>query len=284
MSAGQSSSKAKSNNQNSSQFNQNIPAFQSDALTELYGNAKNLYTSNLPNVQALQPEAQKYIGNINQAALPAFQNSLQGGVYGGLDIGNQLSQSLQQSNSNPSNTSKIYADIMGGQGNNYADALKASYLGDANRATDAMLANLDTRAAAAGMSGGSRHGLATSQGLYDINSNLQKNLAQTGYDTFNQDLNNKLNIASQADQNTLARQQLMSDMLGSQQGTINGGLQGAANMQNLALGSFAPTMVPWDSLLNYASVIGAPTVLSNGSSQGSGNSKAFGQSGSAGLT
>ena len=284
MSAGQSSSKAKSNNQNSSQFNQNIPAFQANALSELYGNAKDLYQSNLPDLQALQPQAQNYIGTVNQAALPAFENNLQGGVYGGLGIGDQLTQSLQQSLNNPSNTSQIYADIMGGSGNNYADAMKASYIGDANRATDNMLANLDARAAAAGMSGGARHGVATGQGLYDINSNLQRNLAETGYNTFDKDLANKLNIAGMADQNTLARQQLMSDMLGSQQGTITGGLQGAADMQNLALGSFAPAMVPWDAMLNYASVIGAPTVLSSGSSQGSGKSKAMGQSSSAGLS
>jgi hypothetical protein len=130
------------------------------------------------------------------------------------------------------------------------------------------------------MSGGSRHGIATSQGMYDINSNLQKNLADTGYNTFDKDLANKLNIAQQADQGTLARQQLMSNMLGQQQGVQTGALNAGGQMQNLGMGSMAPTMMPWQNMSNYANSIGSPTVLSSGGS--SGNSSAMGVSGGGG--
>ena len=268
------SSNSSSNQQSS--FNQNIPQFQQDALTNLYNNASDQFGAINTRTNRQIPTVQNYVNTINQNAKSAYNKDLQGGVYGGLNIGNQLSNSLQQSLNSPTNTQKIYGDIMGGNGNNYADAMKASYLGDANRATDNMLSNLDARAAASGMSGGSRHGVATSQGMYDINSNLQKNLAQTGYDTFNQDLNNKLGIAQQADQGTLARQQMMEGMLGQQQGTTTNAINQGGAMQNLGMGTFAPTMIPWQNMSNYSNVIGAPTVLSNGQSSGTSSSKGGG--------
>tara|TARA_B110000503_G_scaffold53746_1_gene86279 strand:+ start:13485 stop:14324 length:840 start_codon:yes stop_codon:yes gene_type:complete len=274
MSGGGSYNQSKAGNQ--SNFNQSIPRWQSDALTKMYGAAANTFGSTGNAINAQTPGVQSYINQTNAAAMPEWKNQLAGGVYQGMDNANALSNSLQQSLSNPTATSQIYGQMMGGQGNNYADAMKASYLGDANRATDNMLANLDSRAAASGMSGGSRHGVATSQGMYDINSNLQKNLAQTGYDTFDKDLANKLNIAQQADQGTLARQQMMSGMLGQQQGVQTGALNAGGQMQNLGMGSMAPTMMPWQNMSNYANSIGSPTVLSSGGS--SGNSSAMGVS------
>jgi len=274
MSGGGSYNQSNANNQ--SNFNQTIPQWQSDALTKMYGAAASTFGNTGSAINAQTPGAQSYIDQTNQAAMPEWENQLAGGVYQGMDNANALSNSLQQSLSSPTNTQNIYGQMMGGNGNNYADAMKASYTDDANRATDNMLANLDSRAAASGMSGGSRHGVATSQGMYDINSNLQKNLAQTGYNTFNQDLNNKLGIASQADSNTLARQQMMSGMLAQQQGVQTGALNAGGQMQNLGMGSFAPTMMPWQNMSNYANSIGSPTVLNSGSS--SGNSSAMGMS------
>ena len=269
-----------SNARNNSQFSQQIPQWQANALTQMYNAAAGTYGNVGNTINQQMGGAQDYINQTNQAAMPEWKNQLAGGVYQGMDNANRLSESLQQSLNAPTNTQSIYAQMMGGQGNNYADAMKASYLGDANRATDNMLANLDARAAASGMSGGSRHGIATSQGMYDINSNLQKNLADTGYNTFDKDLANKLNIAQQADQGTLARQQLMSNMLGQQQGVQTGALNAGGQMQNLGMGSMAPTMMPWQNMSNYANSIGSPTVLSSGGS--SGNSSAMGVSGGGG--
>jgi hypothetical protein len=272
MSGGGNYSQSKANNQSS--FNQTIPKWQEDALTKMYGSAASTFGSTGSAINAQTPGVQSYIDQTKQRAMPEWQNQLNGGVYKGMDNANALSNSLQQSLSNPTATSQIYGQMMGGNGNNYADAMKASYVGDANRATDNMLANLDSRAAASGMSGGSRHGVATSQGMYDINGNLQKNLAATGYNTFDKDLTNKLNIAQQADSGTLARQQMMAGMLGQQQGVQTGALNAGSQMQNLGMGSFAPTMMPWQNMSNYANSIGSPTVLSSGSS--SGNSSAMG--------
>ena len=267
-----SQSKANSN----SMFQQQIPQWQANALTNMYNAAQGQYNTTGQAIQNQTPAAQSYIDQTNAAAMPEWKNQLSGGVYQGMDNATNLTNSLQQSLNSPTNTQNIYGQMMGGNGNNYADAMKASYLGDANRATDNMLANLDSRAAASGMSGGSRHGVATSQGMYDINSNLQKNLADTGYNTFDKDLQQKLNIAQQADSGTLARQQMMSDMLGQQQGVQTGALNAGGQMQNLGMGSMAPTMMPWQNMSNYANSIGSPTVLSSGGS--SGNSSAMGAS------
>ena len=272
MSGGGNYSQSSANNQ--SNFKQTIPKWQSDALTRMYNAAAGTYGSVGNSINQQMGGAQDYINQTNQSAMPEWQNQLNGGVYQGMDNANALSNSLQQSLNSPTNTQSIYSQMMGGNGNNYADAMKAGYTADANRATANMLANLDSRAAASGMSGGSRHGVGTSQGMYDINSNLQNNLAATGYNTFDKDLQQKLNIAQQADSGTLARQQMMAGMLGQQQGVQTGALGQGQNMQNLGMGSFAPGMMPWQNMSNYANSIGSPTVLSSGSS--SGNSSAMG--------
>ena len=277
MSGGGNYSESSANNQ--SNFKQTIPKWQSDALTKMYDAAASTFGNTGNSINQQMGGAQDYINRTNQSAMPEWQNQLNGGVYQGMDNANALSNSLQQSLNSPTNTQSIYSQMMGGNGNNYADAMKAGYTADANRATDNMLANLDSRAAASGMSGGSRHGVGTSQGMYDINSNLQKNLARTGYDTFDKDLQQKLNIAQQADSGTLARQQMMSGMLGAQQGVQTGALGQGQNMQNLGMGSFAPGMMPWQNMSNYANSIGSPTVLSSGGSSGNSNAMGMGAGG-----
>jgi len=150
--------------------------------------------------------------------------------------------------------------------------MKNQYVDDANRATDNMLGNMDARATASGMSGGARHGTAIARGMDDINRNLQRNLAETGYDTIDKDLTRKLGIASQADANNLARfqgnQQLIGDAIAQQQSGMQSGLESGINMQNLGMGSFAPTMQQWDILNAYGGALGGPLTLSGGSQYG----------------
>jgi len=167
---------------------------------------------------------------------------------------------------------------MGGEGNNYADAMKDQYTKDAQRSMDNMNSTLDARAAGSGMSGSSRHGVA--QGIMGrgINDALQKNLAETGYNTFDKDLNRKLQIAGQADSNNLSRQQMMSNMIGQQQGAMQQGLNFGGQMQNMNMGQFSPYMAPWQAMGQYSNAIGRPTILGSGSSKG--KSSGFGASGS----
>jgi len=271
-----SAGKSKAKNSNESSFQQNVWDPQSQALNNLYTQVGQLFGQTNSGMQGQIPGAVNNMQNINQQAMPAWQNQLQGGAYSGLGIGNQLMGSLNQSLNSPTNMQQVNSMIMGGSGNNYADAMKNQYIQDANLAQRNMLSNLDARASAAGMSGGSRHGIATAQGMQDINRNLQSNLAQTGYNTFDKDLDRKLQIAGQADQATLQRQQMMQAMLGGQQQAMQGGLQYGQSMQNLGMGTFAPYMAPWQAAGAYSNAIGAPTVLNSGTGSGSGSSKGLG--------
>jgi hypothetical protein len=256
-----------SNNQ--SQMSQQVNGPQQAALTQMYGSLPSIFAQNQNMANNGQQFAQQYSQGVANAAMPTYQNQLNGGVYQNLGIGNQLMSSLNQSLNSPSAMSQINGMIMGGNGNNYADAMKASYIGDANRTRDNMMNTLDARATGSGMSGGARQGVAEAQGNYDINSNLQHELAKTGYETFDKNLNRQLAIASQADQGTLARQQLMSGMLGQQNAAATGALQGGETMQNLGLGTMAPASAGWGNMQGWANAIGSPTILTSGSSNGS---------------
>lgn len=273
-SAGFQQSKQGSNNV--SQMSQNVDPAQQAALSQMYGALPSIFGQNQAAANQGQQFAQPYSQSVATSAMPAYQSQLNGGVYQDLGIGNQLMSSLNQSQNSPSAMSQMNGMIMGGNGNNYADAMKAGYISDANRARDSMMGTLDARATGSGMSGGARHGVATAQGNYDINSNLQHELARTGYDTFDKDLDRKLQIAGQADQSTLARQQLMAGMLGQQNAATTGAIQGGETVQNLGLGTMAPASAGWGNMQGWANAIGSPTVLSQGGSIGSSFGKNLG--------
>ena len=263
-----SGSKSKSK----SSFQDKVWGGQTGALQDLYGNAQDLFNQTNTGMQGLQPGATQNMQDTYNQVNPAYQEQLQGGAYRDMGLQNQLMGSLNQSMNQPSAMSQINAMTMGGEGNNYADAMKDQYIQDANRAQENMLANTDARAAASGMSGGSRHGIAQGLGMARVNDALQSNLAKTGYDTFDKDLTRKLDIAQQADQGNLARQQMMSGMIGQQNQAQQGAIQGGQNMQNINMGQYAPQMMPWDAMGQYGNVIGRPTILGSGSQSGSSGS------------
>ena len=242
----------------SSNFAQNIG--NQPQYNQLTGAANNLFNKNA----TYDPLAQGAQYATAQGVQGANTKNLNGGVYGGLNIGNQLMGSLQNTLNKPSETSGIYAQMMGGKGNNYADAMKSQYLRDANRAQMQMQGNNALEAAGVGQSGSSREGVANAMGMHDINQNLQRNMAETGYNTFDKDLQNKLAIAQMADQNTFGRQNLMANMLGQQQGAVNQGIGGAQNVQGLYTNA---QNSPWAGLQNYAQAVGGPIVLNSGQSQ-----------------
>lgn len=254
-----------SKSSNDSQFQQEIPWYQQQNQQQFFDQANNWYGQNAGGVQdnfnnwysgtqgGLDQNSISNATGAGASGMGAWNDQLQGGayangqnayegagnafqgagnVYENMGLAKDLSSSLQQSMAGPSNSQEINNMIMGGEGNTYADAMKGQYIQDANRASQNMMGNLDARAAASGMSGGSRHGVATAQGMEDINRNLQNNMARTGFETFDKDLDRKLQIAGAADQNTLARQQMMQGMLGSQQGAQNFNNTGQQNAQN----------------------------------------------------
>lgn len=258
---------------------QNVFGPQAHALGQLYQQLGGLFNTTNAQMQEAIPGAVQANQQITEQMQPVWQDQMQGGAYGGLNIGNQLMNSLNQSQNNPSAMQEINSMIMGGSGNNYADAMRNQYLQDASSAQQSMLANLDARAAASGMSGGSRHGIAAAQGMDNINRNLQSNMANLGYQTFDKDLDRKLAIAQQADQGTLARQNMLQNMLAQEQAARFGGLNFGNQMQASNMGRFAPYMMPWQAAGVYGQGIGAPTVLSSGH----GKAKSVSQSGGGGM-
>jgi hypothetical protein len=193
---------------------------------------------------------------------------------------------------------------MGGKGKNYVDALKNTMQADANFAQNNALNNIDMRASQAGMSGGSRHGIAQSQAIKDINTNLMRDTTNLGYNSFDKDLQNKLNIATQADSNRLGAYQAglnynsglgqmdlqnqqqnqnynsnifgqQQGMLSGQQGAINSGMNAAGALNGMA-GTGA--QIPWQNLNSAADILGGPIILGSGktSSMGQGSSKGGG--------
>jgi hypothetical protein len=202
-----------------------------------------------------------------------WREQMAGGAYGGMDLANRLTSSLEESLGSPTATQEINEMIMGGSGNDYLDAMQESMISDASRTTDMFLGSLDQRAAAAGMSGGSRHGTATAIGLENINRDLQRNMSNLGYETFDKDLQRKLQIAGQADQATLARQQMMQQMLGAQQGAMTGGLTYGQNLVGLGA---QQQMFPWQQLSMLPGIIGQPTLVGSGTMSGSGGSSGKG--------
>ena len=298
-------------------FSQDIYGGQQGALSDLYKQAQGLFSGNQG---ALNQGVNKAVGNtqgVYDKAAPAWNQQLQGGQFSGVNTNalnksyqdqllantsgaaNRLSGSLDKSlntkftPSGQSNQQSIYASMMGGQGNNYADAMKGQYMQDAQRAQEQMLGNLDARTAGTGTMGSTRQQVAQGMGMRDINSNLQGNLARTGYDTFDKDLQNKLSIAQQADTNNFNRENMyMSDRqnaqnlaaqeLAAQRGQITGAQQGmtglnqmgqdvrtgalnnSSNMQNLGMGSLVPLSQQWQGLQNYQQALGGPLVLNKG--------------------
>jgi hypothetical protein len=247
-------------------------------LENMYNQAGNLYNSQFGQQQGMVPGAINYQNQQAQGAANANRGMQQGGVYGGLGIGNQLMSSLQQSQNNPSNMQQVNSMIMGGNGNTSLDAMKGSLEANAARSNQLNSATNSAQAAASGMSGGSRQGVMDSLNQDNTNRNLQATEADLGYKAFDTDLNRKLNIAQQADTNTMGRQQLMSGMLGSQQGAVNQGIQNTGAVQGYGMGQFNAANQPWQGLQNYQNSIGGPNVLNSGNSwnQGSGSQSGSG--------
>jgi len=279
MSGGGSGSVSKSDS--SSSFQEKVWSGQEPYLKNKYGNAEELFDETKGRMDALIPGAIENQQQVFDQSMPNWQNQMQGGAYRDMNLGQNVMRSLNDSMNQPTAMQGINSMIMGGSGNNYADAMRGQYVKDANRSMDNMNANLDARAAGAGMGGSSRHGVAQGIGMRGINDKLQRNMAETGYRTFDKDLDRKLGIAQQADQGTLARQGMMAGMLNKQQGTMNQGLQNGENMQNLGMGQFAPTMMPWEAMEGYDKSIGDPTILGSGSSKG--KSRGYSMSGYGGV-
>ena len=201
---------------------QNVWGEQSPYLQDVYGAGQDAYNNTLGQVNDLTPQVQDQMQQAAQAGMGGFQNQLAGGNIAGLQ--GQVGQ------------------------NNYLDAMKGQVADDANLLKQQNLGSLDARAAASGMSGSSGYRDQVNKAFDNIDQNAQGQMAQLGYDSFNQGIQNQMNVANAMDQN------------------MNQGVQNSALMQQNAMNQFNPAMVGQQVAQNYAGTIGGPTTLSNSSS------------------
>jgi hypothetical protein len=215
-------------------------------------------------------------GIANQMQSP-WQQQMQGGAYQGVNAQDVLGAIQGGMAPQQSNTQFINESIMGGAGNDYVDAMKSQMQSDSYENLMKTMSGLDARAAATGMGGGSRHGIAQGQAIQGSQDALADAQTNLGYQTFDRDLDRKLGIAGQADQANLARYQTgtgnLMNMLAGQQGAMGGGLGFGGQMQQAGLGQFSPYMVPWQMAGQWGNTMGGPTVLSSGNMSGSSSGK-----------
>jgi len=275
---GGSLGKSESESEQGAQFGQNVWAPQGQALQQLYGGLQGLFGQGVDQMQQMQPGAAGQMQDVYQQSMAPWQQQMQGGAFAGMPLQQQYADALQGGG----NEQFINESIMGGAGNNYAQAMKDQMAGDAFDRLGRQFAQSDLRASNAGQPGSSRHGLLQADMTRQAMDRLADQQTNVGFETFDKDLERKMGIAQRADQFDLGRLQSAGGMLGAQQGAMAGGLGMGQGMQNLGMGQFAPSMAPWQMAGQYASGIGRPTVLGSGQSSGSSDAKGFGLSGGVG--
>ena len=265
----------------SSSSSQNVMSQQIPYLEQLWGMA----TGNVG-----QNDYQSQIGGAAQNSsdllnsLFGSQSQLQqqqagGGAYGDSQ---QYIDKMMSMMGQPSQTGQMYNSIVGGEGNSYVDPLIKQLQGDSaqNLATMQNANSMD--ATMAGQSGSSRQAMQNammgSQSSRDL-ATQEAALRQGAYDT---DLNLKLGIANQADNNRQREQDRLAGMVGGAQGAQNNAVNYGSLLQSISGGGMQPWLqaqqASWNPLNNLANIIGNPTIL--GKSSGSSKSKGFGTSGS----
>lgn len=275
MGGGGSLGKSESESGSESSFDQNVWGPQGAALQNLYGQLGGLFGQTTSGMQGAIPGA---VGNIQQAfqqAMHGVGQQMGGGAYQGLDLQGAYRDALQGGG----NEQAINQMIMGGAGNNYAQAMKDQLAGDAMDRMGRMFAQADLRASAAGQPGSSRHGLLQSNIARNELDRLAEQQTNIGYGTFDKDLDRKLGIAQRADAFDMGRLQNVGQQLGGQQAAMSGGLAFTPQLANLGMGQMAPFMAPWQAAGAYASALGRPTVLGSGTGTSSSSAKGFGTSG-----
>ena len=115
-----SSATGTANAGNQSQFGQNVWGPQGAALTNLYQALGGIFDQSSGGMQGQIPGAVGQQQGIFNAANPAWQQQMAGGAYGGMP----LQQNYQNALQGGGNEQFINESIMGGAGNNYADAMK----------------------------------------------------------------------------------------------------------------------------------------------------------------
>lgn len=248
----QSNNSSSGSSWGSSQSAQDVWGAQAPHLENVYNSAGDAYANAQQGINNLQPSVSNDMANFLGQASGGYGNQMGGGFAAGL-----------QGQVGP---------------NSYTGAMKDMIAGDAQRMKQQNLGGLDARAAASGMSGSTGYHNSANQMASEVDRNAQNAMANVGYQSYNQGIQNQMQLANMMDRN----QQF-----------------GVGNLQNLQQGSmnqFNPHMAGLNAAGAYGQIIGGPTVLgtssssngsqnsSQGSSSGFSNGVSYGMNQSGGYT
>jgi len=261
----------KSSSSSDSISSQGVWGPQADALKQMYGQAPGMMQGVQDQMPGLQAGAEQWTQGVQGEAMPAWQNQMAGGNLAGYDIAGGLGNSLAGAMTNPTQQQQALNTASNG-GQNYSDAYKQNFVNDARTAMDASMQGIDARAAASG-AGGSAYGNAMARGHQDINKNLQSNLANVGYQDYNNQVNRMQQAGAGADQNLLQQQGMMSNLLGQQQGAQAGALQQTGAMNQLGQAQMGNALMPINAYSQMLQSMGGPVVLTDSMSDSSQSSR-----------
>jgi hypothetical protein len=198
---------------------QDVWGGQSPYLTDMYGSANGAYNNAMGGINGMTPQVSGQVQGAYGTGSDAFNNLAGGG---------QQMQLLNSMGQNP-----------------YIDAMKDQVASDADRMKQQTLGSLDGRAAAAGMSGSSGYRDQVGQSFSNIDQQAMDAMSNISYNSFNQDLQNKMALAQGIDSN------------------YANAMNGTVGMQGAAMNQFNPFMAGLNATGQYAGILGGPTVLGN---------------------
>lgn len=257
-----------------SSFEQFLSPDQLPFLQDMWSQMGNLWNMGMPMMSPSMTGGFDTMNNTMSSMDPYWQDAMGGGVYGGMDLQGDYSTAFQNILNPSSYTQDIYAGIMGGEGNDYVDALGGSISQMYSDTADRNLAKLDQRAGL--MSGSSGWEGAMGDILSESGKNEAATLAGLGYDTFDKDLMNKLDIAKMADTNWLTGAthalDTASGNLANEQATTMGGLDFGGDLWNAGM---TQMLLPW-TMMSMFSNMQQPLTLGGGTSSSSSDATGIG--------
>ena len=257
-----------------SSFNEFLSPDQLPYLQDMWSNLGSMFQMFAPFMQQSAGAGTDMMGDTLNTIDPYWNDMLGGGVYEGMDLQSDYDAAFQNL-LNPSTYQRdLYTDIMGGEGNDYVDALGGMMREISDESLGRSLATLDQRAGL--MSGSSGWENAMGDIISDSDRDLNAALYGLGYETFDQDLQNKLDIAGMADTNWLnAATNAMNTAAGSlaaEQGVNTGALDFGGDLWNAGL---TQMMLPMQLMSMFSNMFN-PITLGEGSSTSSSDSTGFG--------
>ena len=249
--------------------------FGGPAFNQMYGNLNNMWGGfqGAP-MQAITESGDRaggFMGDVADKGMSAYQNLMAGGASGatGAAVDPALRESLMASMRDPSNTGRMYEDIVGGAGNTYIDPMIDAMGSDEAIRQDRMASDITGNAVGSGMTGSSRHGIAEGLMRSEGNRNLAGREAEARAGAYDKDLDWKMNIAQQADLGRGQAQDRAIGLLGAGDQNTQYGLGQGANMQNMGMGMMAPSMqagmMPFQMGGMYSGAMGNPYEMQYGS-------------------